>query len=313
MRSRPRREGRVGRYVDRKQWKRHLLELLPSQLKSSQTPKQLIITPSGDPEGVCFDKSSDLWVTDDSEEILEFTPSQLKTLGTGPNPTAAVKITSSSFKLITGCTFDKHGNLWLADDFNNSVDEISAAQLKAGSASITPAVIITVTTGMSGANPGFVTFDKAGNLWIDGRGDEKLLEFSAAQLTSGGDKTAAVILGGGGSLFNPGQLAFDGPGNLWVSSFVDNTVVMFPKSQIGQSNNNAPAVTISSSSLVGPYGLGFRGANLWVLDFGDGNASEFLPSQIKSSGSPAPKVLLTGAAPPSLWETTFGPAFGKLP
>ncbi|MGD0671421.1 MAG: hypothetical protein ABSB13_05045 [Candidatus Binatus sp.] len=286
-------------------------EYLPSQLKSSHTPTPLTISIGAAPYGACFDKSKNLWVTDDDEEILGFTASELKKLPTAPS--AAVTITSSSFSGIEGCTFDKHGNLWLMDRGNDSLDEISAAQLKAGSGPITPAVIITDSTQMSSAAPGFVTFDKSGNLWTDGREVDELFEFSASQLTTTGDKTAAVVLGGGGSLNDPGQIGFDGHGNLWVGSYSDDTVVEFPKGQLSTSNNDAPAVTISSSSLDGPWGLAFHGSDLWVMDYADVNAQEFTPGQIKATGSPAPKVLLTGAAAKYSWGITFGPAFGKLP
>lgn len=285
-------------------------EYLPSQLKSSHTPTPLIVPIGTPPYGACFDKSNNLWVTDYNEKILGFTASELKKLPTAPSP--KVTISSSSFQDIVGCTFDKHGNLWLADLENNSLDEISAKQLKTGG-SITPAVIITDSTEMLAADPGFVTFDGAGNLWTDGREYDELFEFSASQLTSGGDKSAKVILMGGGSLSDPGQIGFDADGNLWVPSWDDGTVVMFPKKHLGTSNDDAPAITLSSSSLVGPWGLDFHSGNLWVLDYDDGNAQEFLSGQIKSSGKPAPKVLLTGAAGADSWGITFGPAFGKLP
>jgi len=285
-------------------------EYLPSQLKSSHTPTPLTVSIGAAPKGACFDKSNNLWVTDVAEEILGFTASELKKLPTAPSP--AVTISSSSFSGIVGCAFDKQGNLWLADLENNSLDEISAAQLKA-SGSITPAVIITDSAEMSNARPGFVAFDKSGNLWTDGRDDDELFKFSASQLTSTGDKTAAVVLGGGGSLIDPGQIGFDRHGNLWVPSYGDDTVVEFPKGQLSTSNNDAPSVTISSSSLEGPWGLVFHGSDLWVMDFNDVNAQEFTPGQIKTTGSPAPKVLLTGAAATGSWGITFGPAFGKLP
>ena len=285
-------------------------EYLPGQLKHSHSPTPLTIAIGSYVYGVCFDKSKNLWVTG-GDEIFGFTASELKKLPTAPSP--AVTITSSSFAQTAGCTFDKQGNLWLADLNNDSLDEISAAQLNAGSASITPAVIITDTTEMSGANPGFVTFDKSGNLWTDGREVGELFEFPASELTSGGNKTAAVILMGGGSLSDPGQIGFDSKGNLWVTSYSDHTVVMFSKSQLSASNDDAPAVTISSSSLVGPWGVAFHSGDLWVLDYGDGNAQKFLKGQLKSSGAPAPKVLLTGAAIDNNWEITFGPKFGKQP
>jgi sugar lactone lactonase YvrE len=285
-------------------------EYLPSQLKSSGTPTPLTISVGTYAYGACFDKSKNLWVTDDDEEILEFTASELKKLPTVPSP--AVTISSSSFAVVTSCAFDKHGNLWVGDYDNNSLDEISAAQLKAGSGPITPAVIITG----SFAEPAFVTFDKSGNLWTDGEANDELFEFSASQLTSGGSKTAKVVLEGGGSLSDPGQIGFDGKGNLWVTNYgsgTGDTVVRFSKSQLISSNDDPPTVTISSSSLVGPWGLAFDSGDLWVLNYGDYDALEFSPGQLKSSGTVTPKVVLTGATTRFNWQITFGPAFGKLP
>ena len=110
---------------------------------------------------------------------------------------------------------------------------------------------------------------------------------------------------------DPGQIGFDGKGNLWVTSYSAGTVVMFPKSDLASSNDDTPAVTIDSSSLDGPWGLGFRGNNLWILNYNSGNADEFVPKQLKTSGAPVPKVILTGAAAADSWQITFGPALGK--
>jgi sugar lactone lactonase YvrE len=283
-------------------------EYLPGKLKKSHAPTPVTISIGAVPNGVCFDQSKNLWVADESNEIFEFTAKSLKKLPATPTP--AVTISSSSFEEIEGCAFDKNGNLWLADLDNNSLDEVSTTQLKA-SGSITPAIIITDTAEMSSAAPGFVTFDKSGNLWTDGRDDEELFEFSASQLTSGGNQTAAVVLGGGGSFSDPGQIGFDGKGNLWVTSYEFDTVVMFPKSDLASSNNDAPAVTIDSSSLDGPWGLGFSNGNLWIVNYNSGNADKFVPNQLKTSGAPVPKVILTGAAAEDSWQITFGPALGK--
>ncbi|MGB3552721.1 MAG: hypothetical protein WA993_18720 [Candidatus Binatus sp.] len=287
-------------------------EYLPSQIKRSGTPTPLTVSIGTRVYGACFDKSKNLWVTDLDQKILEFTASALKKLPTAPSP--VVTISSSSFSDIVGCTFDKHGNFWLADQENNSLDEISAAQLKTSSTTITPAVIITDTTDMSpSASPSTATFDKSGNLWTDDRSDNKLLEFRASQLTSTGDKTATVVLEGGGSLNEPGKIGFDGKGNLWVTNEGDNTVVRFSKSQLGSSNNDAAVVTISSSSFNASWSLGFNSGDLWVMNFGDGNAQEFSSAQLKSSGTPTPEVILTDVAAEYAWSITFGPAFGKLP
>ncbi|HYB89968.1 MAG TPA: hypothetical protein VEC38_02880 [Candidatus Binataceae bacterium] len=282
-------------------------EYLPSEIKHSGTPTPATVSIGDYTYGACFDKSNNLWVTVDGHSIVKFSASKLKKLPTSPSP--AETITSSSFDYIDFCTFDKAGNLWVVDEDNYSLDEILAAHLTGGS--LTPDVIITDSAEMSSAYPGFLAFDKSGNLWTDGRDDDELFEFSASQLTSTGNKTAAVVLRGGGSLYDPGQIAFDAKGNLWVTSYDEDTVVMFSTSQLGASNNDAPAVTISSSKLDGPWGLAFSGANLWVLNYDSGNALEFSSAQLKSSGAPTPKVVLTGAAASENWGILFGPALGK--
>jgi DNA-binding beta-propeller fold protein YncE len=279
-------------------------EYLPSQLKRSGSPTPLTVPFGSYAYGVCFDKAKNLWATDDAQEVLEFPASGIKKIPEIPSP---ITITSSSFVGILGCAFDKRGNLWLADSEAESLDEISAAQIKARGGSITPAVIITGT--LDGAS--FVTFDKSGNLWTAPESENEVLGFSASQLTSGGAKAAAVILGGGGSLDDPGQIGFDQHGNLWVTNYGNGTVVMFSKSRLGTSNDDAPAITISSSALVGPWGLAFHSSDMWVLDYTDHNALEFSSSQLKSSGAPVPKVVLTGATSAFNWQITFGPAYGK--
>ena len=286
-----------------------IVEYQASELGVTHTPTGLSVPIGSAPYGACFDKSNNLWVADSAEQILEFSETSLSKLPTAPSP--LVTITSSSFVDIDGCAFDKHGDLWVADYKNDSVDEISAAQLRAGSGSITPAVIITDTAQIASAQLSFVTFDKKGNLWTDSLTDDELFEFSASQLSSGGNKTAAVVLGGGGALSDPGQIAFDGHGNLWVSSPDADTVVMFPKSDLSTSNNNAPSITLSSADFDQPWGLAFRGSDLWVVNFTGGSALEFVPKQLKSGGTTTPKVILTGAAAANSWEIIFGPKLGK--
>lgn len=285
-------------------------EYLPSQLHSSHTAKPVTIPLGTKPYGVCFDPSHNLWVTTIDQQLLEFSSKSLKKLPHVPSPVAT--ISSSSFKEVNGCTFDQQGDLWLADAANDSLDEVSATQLKAGTASITPPVIITDSVDKSTLEVSFVTFDKQGNLWTDARGSTQLAMYSAAQLSSGGDKPASVILGGGGSLVaDSGQIGFDPNGNLWVSEYDDNAVTMFPKSSLGASNNDSPSVVlINPDYFEGQWGLAFHGANLWALNTFDGEAQEFKPNQLASGGDQAPKVILTGAGAEDSWQITFGPAFG---
>ncbi len=134
------------------------------QLKTSGMPSPISL--GGSPAvGLAFDKSHNLWAVVNGDEVAEFTTAQLKNLKNDSNPAPTVIITSATFSgLIMGCNFDHQGNLWVVDYLNGSIDELSKAQLAAGNASVTPAIVI--ASGDLEA-PNFVTFDEAGNAWVD--------------------------------------------------------------------------------------------------------------------------------------------------
>jgi sugar lactone lactonase YvrE len=298
-----------------------VVEVLPNQQKHSGTPNLLVLDSSSlnSPNGLCFDKKKNLWVINyEDSSIDEFTPSQLKVLATTSDPTPAAVITSSSsFSEAEGCALDKRGNLWVADAIRQSVNEISASQLAAGTADLTPAVVIADTTDFTGPDqPQFLAFDKSGNLWVSDIVSSQVIEFSAGQLSSSGDKAAMVVLtdNGSGSLSGPGEMAFDRKGNLWVTNYDNGTVVMFQKSDLASSGSPTPKITLadSSGSLDSPSGLGFTGNGpMWVANIKTGTISKFLPKQRKRSGTPIPRVTLQGFSQP--YQITFGPVFGKLP
>jgi sugar lactone lactonase YvrE len=97
--------------------------------------------------GLAFDQSKNLWAVVlgyGGDAVVRFTAAQLNHLKTHPEPTPRVIITSTStFNLSGGCSFDHQGNLWIADGGNNSIDELSIAQLVSGSGDVPRATIIT--------------------------------------------------------------------------------------------------------------------------------------------------------------------------
>ena len=286
-----------------------VIELTPSDLETSGVPTPVVLDSAalGEPLGVAFDKSKNLWVTTYAGvSVLEFTAAQLKNLGTVSNPTPNATIGSTSFNVILGCTFDKHGNLWIIDGGGNAVYELTDAQLKAGSNSnITPKVSITST---SLDNPNFGVFDKSGNLWVSSNDNSQIVEFSAGQLHSSGAITPKVILSGS-SLDEPGEMVFDSKGNLWVTNYYSNTVVMFTKKELKASGSPTPGVVLGGSAFDEPEGLALDSTgNLWVSSYDTGDISKFTSTQLKTSGTPTPPVVLTGFLPLS-FQMTFGPVF----
>jgi hypothetical protein len=281
----------------------------PAQLASNGTPMPINLNTYGFSSGLAFDKRHNLWAVVDSTKVVGFSVSQLINLPNMTNPTPPEILTSSStFNSLYGCNFDHKGNLWVVDYSNNSIDEVSVAQLISGSADLTPAKVITFSHP---AGPNFVTFDKAGNAWVDGESDDTIGKFSPSQLASGGPQTPTVLLsddGSGTSLSAPGEIAFDKKGNLWVPNFSSGTVVEYAKHQLTSSGNPAPMVKLNSAVFGGPWGAAFDSKNdLAIMDYTSGTIAKFSPKQLKASGAPIPKVTVTGA-PSENYQIIFGPA-----
>lgn len=279
------------------------------QLKKSGMPTPIVLDSLPKFAGLAFDKSRNLWaVSIDPDEVVQFTTAQLKKLAENPDPTPGVIITSSSSFAGRGCNFDSHGNLWIADLGNGSLDELSKEQLAAGTATVTPAVVITSSDLPA---PDFVTFDRADNLWVTNQDLNKIVEFSSGQLSSGGDKSPAVVLsddGSGTSISAPGEIAFDKKGNLWVPNFGADTLVEYEKSKISSSGNPAPTVKLTSAIFDQPQGAAFDSqGDLIVVNSDNGTIAKFAAKQLKKSGAPTPGVTLPTGISENL-QTILGPA-----
>lgn len=82
---------------------------------------------------MAFDKSKNIWVTTDTTAVVEFSPSELKELGSNSAPVPATTIISPMFGFLGGCSFDAGGNLWIA--------EFTAKQLKQSGTPMPPVVL----------------------------------------------------------------------------------------------------------------------------------------------------------------------------
>ncbi len=312
-----------------------IVEVPPGQLASS-TPTQVVnqsAAISSEPLGLCFDRSNNLWVVDNSTGLLKFTAAQVAALKPGSiAPTPVAVITSTPYTFPWACAFDRHGNFWTAAWVTSASNgtayliEFSAAQLAnavggTGQFQIPPAVVISDVSEFQGIAS--IAFDPSGNLWISiglwpSGLEGVLLKFGAAQLTSSGNKLAAVkISDNGGSLYGPGQLAFDNYGNAWVANEFSKsypnapTVVRFNSAQLALSGNPKPAVVLSSANFTAPVSLAFQRTTgaLWVKNVDTNTLIELPASQIQAGGSPKPGVISHVGGVGS-YQMTFGPALG---
>ena len=261
------------------------------------------------PLGIAFDKANNAWITTGGDFVEEFSAGQLKHLGTTPSPSPKATIAITPMESMVGLAFDKGGNLWAADEHGGgAIHKLSKRQLAAGGADVTPAVSITST---SIGCPQFVSFDKAGNLWVSDECKNTIFEFKRNHLTASGNKTPDVAISG--HMSDPGQMAFDTQGNLWVTSANDSKVVEFAKSTLSSSGSPTPGIILSSdgaspASLDDPFGLAFDASgDLWICNYNGNTVAEFSPAQIAASGNPAPIALIPGIFNEA-YQITFGPA-----
>ena len=142
------------------------------------------------------------------------------------------------------------GTLWVTDNFaggSPGVLGFSLAEAQAGG-NIAP------KTTISGANttltgPGCVAFDGSGNMWVvDSLGSKlagKIVEFTAANVATGGNVAPAVTLSGASTqLTNPAGCAFDSNGTLWIADIDSGLygVVAFTATQLATGGDVAPSI-----------------------------------------------------------------------
>lgn len=155
-----------------------LVMFTASQLAAGGTrPATVILSDDGSgsldsPEPVTFDADGSLWVANNSDptqdlgSVVKFTADQLAASG---DPTPAVMLTATavtgtsanSFDDPAGITFDKNGNLWVANvdsDQAGSISNFSADQIEA-TGSPQPSVFLDSTAAATNLNgPFMLTF-----------------------------------------------------------------------------------------------------------------------------------------------------------
>jgi sugar lactone lactonase YvrE len=176
-----------------------LVEYTPTQLAASGDPAPAVTVsasgPSlGNPSGVAFDASGDLWVTNSGNNTLvEYTPNQLAASG-DPSPAVTISANGSSLNGPFSLAFDASGDLWVPNFNSNSLVEYTPNQL-ASSGDPTPGNTISGgNTGMNG--PGGVAIQKAPTGYTEVASDGGIFNFNTTFYGSeGGKPLNAPIVG----------------------------------------------------------------------------------------------------------------------
>jgi sugar lactone lactonase YvrE len=194
----------------------YLAEFAKADLaKSGAPPPEVKLLIQGNPavDGIVFDSSGDLWFGD-AGFIDELSKGQLAKSGV-VYPKLSVG-THGTISELGGKnpTFDRAGDLWNGADQNNIVGEYTKAQLAEWGRGTHPVSVDqpwkVVIFSAALSSPEAVASDRSANLWVPSQGNNKVVEFTKAELTkSGAPAPARTISGPETGLNNCYAVAFE--------------------------------------------------------------------------------------------------------
>jgi sugar lactone lactonase YvrE len=248
--------------------------------------------------GAALDSSGNLWVADSANNrVLKYTPPFTSGMAaslvigqanftSGSANQGNANPSNSSFNDPGYPVFDRSGNLWISDYYNNRIMKftppfttgmaasvvLGQADFVHGAANQGGAVAANSISGPAGA-----AFDSSGNLWVSDYNNNRVLEFVSPFTTN---MLAGLVLGQldfthnlanqggatptGATIKSPFQPAFDSTGHLILADSGNNRTLIFSTplnnngmtatSAIGQASlmSNTPATTVAGQST--PFG-----------------------------------------------------------
>ncbi|HKW31169.1 MAG TPA: hypothetical protein VJT54_17725 [Verrucomicrobiae bacterium] len=242
------------------------------------------------PSGVAVDSQGNLYVTDSGNNtIRKITPAGTVTTIAGQigvKGSADGTGTNASFNLPTGIAVDINGNLYVADEFNDTIRKITPVgtnwMVSTLAGQVTNAGLIdAVGTNAQFATPTGVAVDNAGNVYVADVANDVIRQITPAGLVStiAGQPHHPGSSDGtnnGAQFYMPFDITMDAATNLYVTDGVNETV-----RKLVPSGTNWVVTTIAGQVLVsgsndgtgtnaqfnGPAGIAISGGStLYVAD-----------------------------------------------
>ena len=229
-----------------------------AKLAASGSPEaDIVITTPNDVPHDCVaalapDPDGGLWVGFQDAGVAKYTAEQLAQSG---SPAPSIAITSSTFGIINDILLDPEGNLWVPAYGSNRVNKLSAAQLAASNANITPEISWHWSDGNNNGPDGLAWKPGASpQLWVAFY-DGGYIGAFAPNTPTGEDPTAAVTLTGD-TIYNggPAQLTFDEQGNLWSAFYFSDQFAKIDSADL-VTGDQEPSVLIGGDDISGAYGI----------------------------------------------------------
>ncbi|MGB6463597.1 MAG: hypothetical protein WA799_07730 [Nitrosotalea sp.] len=274
------------------------------------------------PYGITFDNNGNMWVADtNNNRIVEyrtpFTNGETVSLVIGyPSFDKGVyPTTAGSLAAPYGLAFDKSGNLWAVDYYNNRILEyVTPFKNQMNASLVIGQSDLTSNSDGTTANrlnlPSAIAFDEKGNLWATDSLNNRVLEFSYPFST---DQSATLVIGQENfttnflgvtedSMNTPYGIIFDKSGNLWVTDGNNARVLEYTPPfnngmnaflVLGQTNFAEMYMGTSANMLSEPYDVKVdNNGNLWVADTDNNRVLEFATTSVPEFGPVVSTVLV---------------------
>jgi trimeric autotransporter adhesin len=259
---------------------------------NSGTGNQATLAELNGPQGVAVDSAGNLYIADEQNDIVEKVNAQTHVITTiagtgvfGFNGNG-IPATSAELDAPVAVAVDSAGDVFIADDQNDMVREVSAAtgliSTVAGDGGYGYNGDGIAATSATLASPVSIALDSAGNLYIADFGNHRIREVSKATgliSTIAGTGTAGYngdgIAATSAELNYPDAVVLDAAGDVFISDSHNNRVREVNKSTglistvagTGTAGYNGDGIAATSAELNGPGGLAIDASgNLFIAD-----------------------------------------------
>jgi len=251
------------------------------------------------PTGVAVDGSGNVYVADSNNStIRKVTPAAVvSTLAGTASASGSADGTGAAARFDDphGVAVDGSGNVYVADNFNNTIRKVS------------PAGVVTTLAGTAGASgsadgagaaarfnwPEGVAVDGSGNVYVADEGNNAIRKVTPAGVVStlagGGYCGSADGTGAAARFCGPFGVAVDRSGNVYVADSFNNSIRKVTPAGVvstlagngfpGTADGSGPAAQFSS-----PYGVAVDGSgNVYVADTDNNTIRKVTPAGVVST------------------------------